>query len=495
MKKYLMTGMAAVAFAAVMTGCSNAEDVYSEEGAAQVGKESVQKAYETAFINTFGKPASNQQWGFDQDFSKASTRAAINVNGNMWETCPELGPTEDADVTAYVRNLTTFNTQHPSGLVNYYVTQVHCGTDTYTNHDGQSGILGSSKMNHLVIAMQASATIENGALVGDWEHINNFNRGNDTDWKGNTLVTDGGTFDFAYIGSEDSKYHNKWCAVDGASISSEYAGYYYICFDFEQSANATTNAYFRDENGEPRNVSLPGAYANVAEATGVTFVVEYFDWSSGQAVKTGEKEYVFGQTEGCTEWRVDNVVNGNQIVDADNDYTDWIIRLVKAEPKEVNNYDVRIMVEDLNAKAENNEDFDQDSDWDFNDVVFDIEYTSATTCNIHVVCVGGVLPLTVAGQEVHALVGSGLKIVGACNGTIENVACNRSLNGRDIVVMVDKGYGYQEITAKTGEPAAKFAVPAGTPFCAEREHIGKKYSLFTQWVTTGTPSAWYSPNE
>ena len=111
----------------------------------------------------------------------------------------------------------------PEQLVNYYVTQVYTGTDKYTtwqDRDKTPWILGSEKMNNLHIAMDADSTlsVQNNNLecVGDWEHINNFNASSNTNYGGNTLVTGGGTYDFAYHGAEDENYHNKWIAVKGS---------------------------------------------------------------------------------------------------------------------------------------------------------------------------------------------------------------------------------------------------------------------------------------
>ena len=91
MKKYLMMGIAALALAS----CSKDEITYINPD--------VQK-YETAFIERFGQPAPDHTWGFGAE-TRALTRAQINVNGNLWESCPEVGSTEEDDVVAYVTGL------------------------------------------------------------------------------------------------------------------------------------------------------------------------------------------------------------------------------------------------------------------------------------------------------------------------------------------------------------------------------------------------------
>ena len=59
MKKYLMTGIAAVAMCAAFTSCSH------DLGFEQMNQEeAIQSKYEAAFIKAFGQPAPNQDWGF-----------------------------------------------------------------------------------------------------------------------------------------------------------------------------------------------------------------------------------------------------------------------------------------------------------------------------------------------------------------------------------------------------------------------------------------------
>jgi hypothetical protein len=90
MKKYLMTGMAALAICAAFTSCSKDTDVYNSDQP----KQDIQATYEQNFIKVFGQPAANQDWGFG---SVAKTRA-FDVNGNEWHT-PKYNLEYDAPVT------------------------------------------------------------------------------------------------------------------------------------------------------------------------------------------------------------------------------------------------------------------------------------------------------------------------------------------------------------------------------------------------------------
>ena len=72
MKKFLMTGIAALAIGAAFVSCSHEIEPYSEEELQQFEVQKIKANYEQAFIKTFGKPASNQDWGFSDN---AKTRA------------------------------------------------------------------------------------------------------------------------------------------------------------------------------------------------------------------------------------------------------------------------------------------------------------------------------------------------------------------------------------------------------------------------------------
>ena len=132
MKKYLMTGIAVVAMCAAFTSCSKDKEMFDPD----FGEKTAEARYEAAFVSRFGEIASNQDWGFGQFKYKANARTrAIDVNGNMWEDCPTVADFEEQAVWNWVKTH-NLNKVNPSGLTDYFVTQIHKGTDTYTNNDG-----------------------------------------------------------------------------------------------------------------------------------------------------------------------------------------------------------------------------------------------------------------------------------------------------------------------------------------------------------------------
>lgn len=494
MKKYLINGVLALFAGIYLASCADTETDYVPLAEQKV------RAFEEVFKEVYGEIDPHQRWGFtdmmivangdsieptiiyEEPIStrtfRAGTRAVINVNGNEWRVCPELGETEEDDVTAYVNHTRKWLTENnkkyyeefPVNITDYYVTQVHCGTDTYENLEHGNIGKGSSHMNHLMIKESSNKTLDDlngktwkeGEAQPDfsntgWFHVNNFNRGDNTDWKGNTLVTQAGTYDFAYHGTEDSKYHNRWIAVKGKDINeAKYGDYWYICFDFEAFINnpttvfrvSVTNPYRSENYGD--NIEIPGAYTSAEQLVGYKYTRKVYNPNTNR-----EEDYTFTLTES----NISNVrvVNGNQCVAPNDVYTDWIIRLVPATKKtsdsgsEVNNWTEeddewnqvtsnsgRVFCEDLGKAAR--------EDLDYNDVVFDViiwkhthikqpmkstttwssldndtvKSTSAATTNgeaektekyyaqIKLLAAGGTIPLTVAGKEVHNAFGVGV---------------------------------------------------------------------------------------
>ena len=192
MKKYLMIGFAAVAFAS----CSN-HDIET------MSQEQIIKAqYEANFVAQFGQPASNQDWGFGG--TRAFTRGVF-ANGNEWaandrDACkyrvpPRLTEDQQKVVIKYFQTVKNPRYEDPQ-WTNYFIQQVYKGGTTpgsnspeeYTAANGTTQIVGSDHMDHL-------AAIDRTQTPEFVDHNNNFNNGdcgngypNVLDFKG-TLTT------------------------------------------------------------------------------------------------------------------------------------------------------------------------------------------------------------------------------------------------------------------------------------------------------------------
>jgi hypothetical protein len=112
MKKYLMTGMAALAICAAFTSCSKDTDVYNQniedqkkQDALEKNMEKVNEQYAAAFVNAFGQVGSNVDWGFGS--AKANTRVLGDYDSYKGSLEPvNVSFPEDADASNFNPDLT-----------------------------------------------------------------------------------------------------------------------------------------------------------------------------------------------------------------------------------------------------------------------------------------------------------------------------------------------------------------------------------------------------
>lgn len=470
MKKYLMTGIAAVAMCAAFTSCSHDVEPVSQEDLNKFEAQKIVENYNQAFIKAFGQPAANQEWGFGG--YAAGTRADnehANTGGNIWYKTYErpynIGLTGDeiAELKALLTKTPgTYNTE-VFPYENYYVEQIYKGgSDLREGQAAESDYAYDNNGNRTNTQVTGSGQMDwlKARAGNEYAHINNFNYGNNTTemvdegngtrYIGITLmenmsldgITATNQFGFSESwGTENGKFYNNYLIV-------EYKGEWYVGFDFEAHKSTATH-----NNGEAMQV---------------------------------ERNWAF---------------------------TDWIVRISPAEAKVVDPNNVCIIAEDLSA--------DGDTDFDWNDVVFTVEYTSDTKAKVTLYAAGGTLPLTVAGREVHAAFGyeqpneKGLyKMINtgakadvndvAPVVIFEDLTVDKSKRGKDIIIKVDKGTknaegahvaNWVELTATGGKPAAKVCVGVDYAtrhmWCDERQSIKTVYPKFSQWVAESPTLLWW----
>ena len=96
MKKYLMTGIAALTLAGIFTSCSHDMDNYTKGDTTETIKEN----YENAFIATFGQPAANQTWGFG-----TTTSTVTGTRGMTRAIQPSYNFPDDADASKFLADV------------------------------------------------------------------------------------------------------------------------------------------------------------------------------------------------------------------------------------------------------------------------------------------------------------------------------------------------------------------------------------------------------
>jgi len=517
MRKYLMTGVAALALSAAFTSCSKNEELYDQGAVDQISASKIVENYNKAFIATFGQPAANQDWGFGS--SQAKTRT-YNVEGNLWHLDKPTGynleydapvtPAEKNLVFNYVNNVNNVETVDQISFTQYWVAQIWNGKND-ANADGEKAPLSTSYPDQT----GATTTIVGGGNMnkldilekaGTWTHCNNFNAADNNDWiepenggvEGRTLMQESGTLSFRCINSDGSHMSEKYIIVPGAKIDASLKDFYYVCFDFEKG-------YTVEEQAAETSYGTCEVWKS--QATQQDPDAGYWqggeNWNLPGFYKDANSEELKTLLEAQKQTKVQNITfkgykEGNHHFAGDGNYTDWIVRISPAKERESSELVVRIIAEDLNAQAANSAaaaDGLEESDWDFNDVVFDVRYTSETTAMVKIVGAGGILPLYVAGNEVHQLLGQAgpdeeghYKIQNSgTSQEFEVTGIQKSNRGSDIPVFVKRpstsgGDVTLELKAPVGQPAAKICVKPTFKPCAERQDIRVKYPLFSKWV-------------
>ena len=196
-----------------------------------------------------------------------------------------------------------------------------------------------------------------------------------------------------------------------------------------------------------------------------------------------------------------NGQNPNEQVKGDNNYDDWIVRIVPAVLKggEEKNTQ-RIIVEDLGSIG----------DFDYNDLVFDAyvyNQDGQTWAKIKLLAAGGTLPIYICGcdgqqVEVHDKFGvTTTTMVNTKNGTVDKSHVeftiklknepSSSFNANDIEVKVNNNGTWMTLSSNVGEAPEKICVDNSFKWCDERQNIETKYQNFSQYVNNPSIGDWW----
>lgn len=228
-----MTGIAAVAMCAAFTSCSNNEVETLTPGEIQAMK------YAESFAKTFGAEIDPQNdWGFgtpsrSASFATERTRG-IYADANNWSKKYAV-PADPEDNNYEIKAVTDYFTDHKFSdaekcvkYENFFVYAISCTAN------------GSSHMDNLHC----------GTKGGSMEHLYNFNKGtcSDNGWHGKSMCVEGGSSEYWTYESSEGTTHtfDHFYGVDGATIDSRLAGYYYIGFDYESAGGAENQVHAPD---------------------------------------------------------------------------------------------------------------------------------------------------------------------------------------------------------------------------------------------------------
>ena len=607
MKKYLMTGMAALAICAAFTSCSKDTDVYNSGVIENNDKQSIINNYNEAFKAYVGVDiASNQNWGFGS-YAKANTRAA-NTEHNQWAAVdnkykllvpPALTPGQIQRVKVYFQ-YNRYLTYEDPHLTDFFVQQVYKGStnpgtlssEVYTSGNGAS-VKAGDHMDKLTVGEKETHVNDfNKADCGESTVLNNGTKQNDYVPDGTThqdkitLMLGESTECVGFWCSEGSVQHNDCCALAGADVIDAWAtsdevkawaqennidlgetvvdewDRSFVGLDYEQVPASDAFATVAWNDPTPSFVKVDEIQPNYIWDSATNTILSKADYKAQY-----NTEYLLDKDGNKIPWLISDtnrfladpsnfpsqdsymprieIRTGytDQVLDiqkiyakvADNCYpvsskqlqewmknvggrdyifSDWIVTLTPAKKFQIEDpYDIRIIAEDLNATKKEGD--SEDSDFDFNDVVFDVKFLTDNTAKIRLVCAGGTLPIRLNGDpnlEVHQLFGisdTGKMINTGAEAKFPNQAATvtelpvfeiecpgvRESYGKNIEIEVQKIINgdptWIKLDATAGQPAAKMGVmPDFTP-CTERQSIKTRYTRFVEWVNTTEPDYWW----
>ena len=455
MKKYLMGGIAAIAICAAFTSCSKSNELFDQNAVQQMEEQKKQEIinknieaakanYTAAFEKAFGKVGANVDWGFG---SKAATRTIHKKDpqqGFDYENEPAAITEKEAEyVTKWFQENPGLSEQGRNWK-NFYV-QFVSGDQT-----NKKGIWHRYDQNYMNNHPGATSNYydeeftDNGGM--DKLHIGAVRHQNDTEHVNDFNAKTGGPWDIVYITDGSALqwgYHSSW-GTDASAPDGD--GYYWY---FKMADIEVPGTCFAD--GKPR----------VGTYVGLSLYGEKYD--NGQKI-LGYQRLQYAE--------------------------DWILKVTNADKP---NY--RVIAEDLNAE--------QASDFDFNDVVFDVVKAENNKTTLRLIACGGIYKLTVAGVEVHEKFGQQ-----ATDGKYPmiNTGAKADINGLDPVEFeIDGIYDTPEtinnieirvwkpgtgddgivLTAEQGKAACKILVDDSFEVIQERQGIGDEQGLFSSYVQGG----------
>ena len=626
MKKYLMTGITALAICVGFTSCSNDIDALTQEELNELNAQKIIKNYEKAFEATFGKPAANQTWGFGDPVETTRTRRNL-ADGNEWGA-PTNDPTEvdrgwivpDTLTDGQRLRVTRYFQTHPyltyvdPQWTNFFVQQVYTGgtnvltgNESYKNKDyapspevyrsadklsTEAADITSNKLNYLF-------------AYGETEHINNFNgatasykpvleTGEDVNngKKHNdriNLMYESSTYDFSYQNAYSSVRHGQpYVALAGAQTIDEWADsvknatgeiigepvYYgtsysgkpnsywnrsFLGCDLElligEEIYAGTNMKLTDAS----SLGAQGRFVNGEYTAGIPEGEYMYNNQPVRYLKNNQNQYggdliKLNDSDICYDYRrkwtdeggnhdeyVGKVLDTKKFDDllkdgylpvagtnlknwvkplpvADHYYSDWIVTLTEAKRQneiivDPTSFSLRVMAEDLSATER--------SDYDFNDVVFDVVWKVGDNyATIYLKAAGGTLPLRIGstdgegGIEVHEQFGVQTNIMvnthwAGTNGVdgktaqpftvpfsvtasnadagITTADFNAAVNTQisvEVEKLVNSSTGEKKwfgLYANQGQVCCKFGCPTTYNWVSERTNIDRVYQ-FSNWV-------------
>ncbi len=451
-----MFGAAVLAFAS----CSNHD--FSQP---QPEENQQAQKYEQAFTNYFGEVNSSVNWGFKNeslpsiDWEEVAATRGHDVNHNQWGTSDRPFYFPD-NVTAEEEALVLdYFEKLPKDIQNTVNVNWHMFF-VYQVHKGTTQYVDGAGNTFTASDVMNELYCYKEKDMTDGEHINNFNNGNNT----------------TSVETESRSYKPNYTIKGGTLMRNSGTA------DFAYSNAKESGRFYNDY------IIIPGEKIH-KDLAGFYYVG--FDFRA--------------------ESSVNKDVNTNENVERDYVFTDWIVRISPAQFIDAK----RIMCEDLIASDLNSV---SNSDWDFNDVVFDayvcnewLPELSSNKLVAHITlwAAGGTMPLYVCENEVHEMFGVDSKTMINTKAQKYATGAYKAVDGLApvifSVVLGDEDWsgtfnynnipvvvGGTPLMAYTGKSTQKIVCSPSVDWADEKVEFKSLYPKFQSYVNNGTPAEWWN---
>jgi hypothetical protein len=344
-----------------------------------------------------------------------------------------------------------------------------------TDFSNIAGTRSVIKENHELPAGLTKPTLKSGeaAFVMDWFSKNPGE---------NSVGLNISKFFIVYVGATTSVQAQEYNSGSLVSTTTQNVVLDYLTINGEHinDWNANNGPTVYVYNSKADKFTAHNSYADYTTAI----------WKLAKITYDGEDGWYVGLTA------YGKKSNGSSVTDDNRkDYFEnWVFKIVPAEAiPDKKEFNIRVIAEDLSVS--------DDTDFDFNDVVFDVAIDKNNKKTwVRVKAAGGTYPLTIDDNEVHNLLGVSTKTMYNTGWQGESINFdfykeielkNYYENAKDIPIVVLKDGHPVTLYANTGQPASKIGVPTTFHWCKERESIKGNYPLFSDWVINNKITAWW----
>lgn len=465
MKRFLLVGMTLVAVCAALTSCSK-KDLYDPTKP----EEDAKALYEKAFLDYIGGPVNpRQDWGFN-----ATRRAATRFEGtgyylsesfdkeytkDFYDTALDSLP-EGKRVGESIKNF-EFVSRGPfrfDMIFSYTEEEVEIGyyyynPETQSPTDRKEVRLVGNIIDDLASNNYFQYTIYSQPSETQWD--------TPTAWRGYNIWTS--------YGAKMVRARMFTLRVEDVPVG--YRVGFYVKNPKDAGETTYTNKYLNKDE-KPFFAVL--------------------DAKSGAL----ENAYVVGMEDRASAATCDDFdCNDVMLAVHKNVETTFPLLYIPEKPVEPKEPGCRIIAEDLNVHDLNSDGKLEETDFDFNDIVLDVQLTAdGADCVLQ--AAGATLEIMINDDpalEVHKLFGvnqqvmvntraekSGLK--GAAKPPVKFSIKGNFKSASDIPIKVFKGNSWIELTAPPGRAASKIAVGTDFEWTDERESLKKKYPDFPSYA-------------